>query len=157
MKRKPPKSVTQRRRIVLPEDDEFEDMPQYQPEYKQAWRQCKFEEEREELESQLEGRKHVPSSAFGSIWLAIKEVEQARTNLNKAQARLETKVAKAPKEIANRYRQFLLAGGATSDQWFDWDKKPKQVVPQKRGLRLVVNRKIVRYRLVEKDDGPKAA
>jgi hypothetical protein len=91
--------------------------------------------------------------ASSNIQRAMEAVEQARTNLNKAQARLETTVAKAPKEVADNYRQFILGGGITSKQWFhDGDKKPKQVVPQKRGLRLVVNRSIVRYRIKEDDD-----
>jgi hypothetical protein len=98
--------------------------------------------------------------AFFDIFDAMKQVERARAALNKGQARLDAKVAKATKEVADDFRQFLLAGGTTSDQWFEWGskKKSKQVVPQKRGLRLVVNRQpIQRYRLIEKGDGPQAA
>jgi len=150
MKRKRDKPVTQRRRIVMPEDDEFEgvaeDMPQPK---KKSWQQRRYEKEAEEWEQSVVDAFERQVERY-NIYHAMKQVERARAALNQAQSRVDTKVAKAPKKVADDFRQFLLAGGTTSDQWMDWDlSKPKLAVPQKGGLRLVSNRTIVRYRLRE--------
>jgi hypothetical protein len=114
-------------------------------------------------EEEEDGWEAVPMSAytkaFFDICIAMKQVEAARAALNEAQANLDTKVSTATKQAASDFRQFRAAGGVTSNQWRDWDpSKPKLAVRQKRGLRLVVNRApILRVRLVEEDDGPKAA
>ena len=108
--------------------------------------------------------------AVGRIHAALTRLDAARNQLAvEAEAvRREVRNSRTPRQIRADFEKFWAAGGASATEYKDWfcgrSNRPTQPVPQRKHMRLVVNKaapvvrreSLPRERLYD-DDGPEAA
>ena len=90
---------------------------------------------------------------------ALKEFDRARAALRDAQDDFISAInqPEISQRVRDEYWRFWRAGGCSARQWKNWlaDQMPRDRVPVRGGLRLVVKNKIVRRRIQQ--HGPSAA